>query len=175
MKRLEHCTTNIKDMLEWEDKFREIKEEWGQLARVVERLLMIVFVVGTVMFSVLVTALAIPIPHITLLNNTSWIRGDTIKSGVPGVSKLSTFYSIGLTPPPRGVERRILAHFVETGFVLTKQKFANELTDMILKPCWKCRMQAIMGLKIQNADFWTENSSTPTKSIFLNSVCPIAS
>ncbi len=31
---------------------------------------------------------------------------------VQGVPKLSVFYSIELIPPPRGVERRVMAHLV---------------------------------------------------------------
>lgn len=89
LRRLEASTASISAGLAWEERYAEIQREWGQLARVVERLLMIVFVVGTVtllphhqqslppplflepwhmlqaLFALLVTVLAVPVPIVS--------------------------------------------------------------------------------------------------------------
>lgn len=62
LKQLHETTKSINDRFMWHDTYASIQQEWGQLARIVERLLMIVFVIGTIMFAVLVTVLAVPIP-----------------------------------------------------------------------------------------------------------------
>jgi len=55
----------IDGRLQWQLDYEHIQQEWGQLARVVERLLMIAFIIGTIMFAALVTVLAVPMPMVT--------------------------------------------------------------------------------------------------------------
>lgn len=55
----------IDGRLQWHHDYESIQQEWGQLARVVERLLMIAFIIGTIMFAALVTVLAVPMPFVT--------------------------------------------------------------------------------------------------------------
>lgn len=57
--------SNIDNRLQSQLDFEHIQQEWGQLARVVERLLMIVFILGTILFAALITVLAVPIPVVT--------------------------------------------------------------------------------------------------------------
>lgn len=57
--------TSIDNRLQWQMDYEAIQHEWGQLARVVERLLMIVFIIGTILFAALITVLAVPIPMVT--------------------------------------------------------------------------------------------------------------
>lgn len=71
LKEVERCTKNIRLQLEWNEWYTDVQREWGQLARVVERLLMILFVVGTALFAVLCTLLAVPMPIVHNLSNTS--------------------------------------------------------------------------------------------------------